>query len=588
LSLFQVSFYLTLVVFLAGLIYRVVSWFTLSLGPRTEALGPGRRFAAGLKGAVGTLFSAKIGVVLKVFFLDWLLQRRILRESALRWTMHMLIFWGFMLLLLMHALERQISYPLFKDYSPTLNPFLFLRNLFGLMVIVGVGISVYRRFILKAARHITNGADKFAIIILAVVMLSGFMLEASKIVSHRAYQRMVEDYASVEDKTNLNSLELYWAERFGVASPNWKGPADATMLSRGAEVHQNYCASCHSRPQWALGSYGLSVFMRPFSEAGQGADPAKVLWFIHFLACFVGLAYLPFSRMFHVFATPLTLLLSAVMDERSDPANVMTRQIMELDGCTHCGTCAQRCSVGIWTEAIANPKILPSEKIDAIRNFARGKVTEESIKALQEGVHLCTNCYRCTTVCPAGINLQELWHKVREALYGKGLPEPSLMTLLSYYRGLRREGAADAEYTKPLEITRRALADTCRSIDMQGEVIDMDRVDRDFKSKLKHSGWGESHSYCFTCMTCTGACPIVRQYENPVEALGLTPHQIIRAAAWGLSDPIFKCEMLWSCLGCYQCQEACPQGVRVTDVLYQLKNMALARLNGDKAGRKTA
>jgi len=36
--------------------------------------------------------------------------------------------------------------------------------------------------------------------------------------------------------------------------------------------------------------------------------------------------------------------------------------------------------------------------------------------------------------------------------------------------------------------------------------------------------------------------------------------------------------MLWSCLGCYQCQEACPQGVRVTDVLYQIKNMAMERL----------
>ena len=585
-SLFQIAFYLSLVLFLAGILYRILTWFTLTLGPRSDPFSPGRRIAAASRGAASTIFSAKIGTMVKVVFLDWLFQRRILRESGLRWAMHMLIFWGFMLLLLMHGLEKVISYPLFKDYSPTINPYLFLRNLFGLMVLAGVGISIYRRFILKAPRHITNGPDKFAIAILAVVMLSGFILEANKIESQRAYQRMVEDYASVEDEENLKSLEAYWVAKYGVVSPNVKGPVDEATLSKGAELNENYCASCHSRPQWAFGSYGLAGVLP--SGAGQGVDPAKVLWFIHFLACFVGLAYLPFSRMFHVFATPLTLLLSAVMDERSDPANVMTRMMIELDGCTHCGTCSQRCSVGIWTEVIPNTKILPSEKIEAIRSLARGKLTDRSVEALQEGVHLCTNCYRCTTVCPAGINLQELWFKVRETIYGKGVPETWLLTPLAYYRGLRREGVAPSEYPKPLDLTRNAMEEACRSIDMQGEAVDIDQADREFKKKLRHSGWGESHSYCFTCMTCTGSCPIVRHYPNPREALGLTPHQIIHAARWGLSDPIFKCNMLWACLGCYQCQEACPQGVRVTDVMYQLKNMAIARLKGDKAGRKTA
>jgi heterodisulfide reductase subunit C len=33
--------------------------------------------------------------------------------------------------------------------------------------------------------------------------------------------------------------------------------------------------------------------------------------------------------------------------------------------------------------------------------------------------------------------------------------------------------------------------------------------------------------------------------------------------------------MLWACLGCYQCQDHCPQGVRITDVFYELKNIAI-------------
>ncbi len=37
--------------------------------------------------------------------------------------------------------------------------------------------------------------------------------------------------------------------------------------------------------------------------------------------------------------------------------------------------------------------------------------------------------------------------------------------------------------------------------------------------------------------------------------------------------------MLWDCVTCYQCQEHCPQGVKVTDVLYELKNQAMTEAN---------
>src|SRR4030043_85871 len=141
---FTVSLYISLVIFALGLIYKVSSWFRLTLDREDEASKPGTRVSAALKGVLLTLFSGKIFRLVKAFFYDILFQSRILRESLLRWVMHMCLFWGFVLLLLMHALEKYISYSLFKDYSPTLNPFLFLRNVFGLMVLVGVGISIYR------------------------------------------------------------------------------------------------------------------------------------------------------------------------------------------------------------------------------------------------------------------------------------------------------------------------------------------------------------------------------------------------------------------------------------------------------------
>ena len=584
---FTVSFYISLVIFVFGLAWKVSSWFRLTLGREEEAFKPGKRVSAALKGIFLTLFSSKILRLVKTLFCDILFQSRILRESLLRWVMHMCLFWGFLLLLLMHALEKTISYPLFKDYSATLNPFLFLRNGFGLMVMIGVGISVYRRFFLKTPLF-TNRMDRYALVILAVVMLSGFLLEGSKIGSYAAYQSMVEEYAVTATKEELKALESYWVEDFGIVSSAVKGPFEKEILAQGKEVHEVSCVSCHSKPQWAFISYPVATVMRPLGGLLDRARIPVLLWVVHFLACFVGLAYLPFSRMFHLLASPLSLLANAVMNSKeSDPANLMTKQLIELDACTHCGTCTSRCAVRIWEEEISNTKILPSEKLAPLMAFAREKnLDEEKIRSLQEGLYLCSNCYRCTGVCPVGINLQELWFKGREAVLGRGIPEVLLLSPLSFYRALRREDLGQEDYEKPLSSIKRALEEACHAGDLQDSVLDIQKADAGFRKDLGFSEWGETYSFCFTCTTCSAACPVVQRYQNPPEALGLTPHQIIHAAISGFSDPIFRSTMLWSCLGCYQCQEACPQGVRVTDVLYKIKNMAMERLkNKSEAGK---
>jgi heterodisulfide reductase subunit C len=36
--------------------------------------------------------------------------------------------------------------------------------------------------------------------------------------------------------------------------------------------------------------------------------------------------------------------------------------------------------------------------------------------------------------------------------------------------------------------------------------------------------------------------------------------------------------MVWDCLGCYNCQENCPQGIRVTDILFEIKNEAFQQI----------
>jgi heterodisulfide reductase subunit C len=64
-------------------------------------------------------------------------------------------------------------------------------------------------------------------------------------------------------------------------------------------------------------------------------------------------------------------------------------------------------------------------------------------------------------------------------------------------------------------------------------------------------------------------------YENPQEVVGLLPHQIMNCLGLGLLTMASGPKMLWDCLTCYQCQEHCPQNVKVTDVLYSLKNLSI-------------
>ncbi len=309
----KVSLYISLVIFIIALIYKVSTWFRYKIGIGAEEIPNSTRFFSAIKGILSTVFSAKILTLLKVFILDVLLQFRILRENFLRWVMHIFIYGGFILLLLMHALDKYITVTIWKNYYSTVNPFMFLRDLFGAMVIGGVIIAIYRRFILKVPRLFSNAMDIYAILIVAVIMLSGIFLEATKMVAYSDYKRMVDEYSGLNDPEELKSLEAYWVKEFGTISPNLKGPFDEKILQKGKELHQSSCGECHARPQWAFAGYGTAKIISPI---GLGIDRARlpsVLWYIHVLACLVGLAYLPLSKMFHIFASSVSLLANGVI-----------------------------------------------------------------------------------------------------------------------------------------------------------------------------------------------------------------------------------------------------------------------------------
>ena len=552
--LFTTTLYVALVVFLLGFLFKISSWCRIKIGDASQSIPASQRAGKALQGILATIFSPKIGVLLKIFVLDVLLLRRVYRESLSRWLMHMLIFWGFMLLMLMHALEKWISAPLFSGYYSTVNPYLFLRNLFGVMVLAGVAIAIWRRVKAPSMRLTSQAADWAAIVILAVIMLSGFALEANKIISQTRFMQMAEEYAGTTDQEELKPLKAFWAKHYGVVFSDLKAPVDEDLLENGREMNGDNCAECHSRPHSAFVSYPLAKAISPLAKPLADARLDLILWYIHFLACFAGLAYLPFSKLFHIYITPLSLLTNAVMDPKtSDPANLATLRAMELDACVHCAICTEHCSVGTIFRQIPNLDILPSEKLAASKAHVYGKLSgpAQSLK-LRIGSDICTSCLRCTNLCPAGINLQDLWLSMKE--------------------DLTRQGQADI-YQQARNLVAPEAAERRRAT----EPLSLAEADGEQPQISVPAG---TFRHCFECQTCTNVCPVVANFENPMEALGLLPHQIMHSLGLGLVRDAMGADMTWNCLTCYQCQEQCPQKVPVADLLYELRNKSFSDLLG--------
>ena len=573
----------SLIIFSLGLFYKVFSWF----GRNNQVFKTADstlfiRLSAALTGILKTVFSVKIFSLLKIFIADIILQLRTLKEDPWRWFMHILIYWGFMLLVMMHALDQLVTQRLFSDYYPTLNPYLFLRDFFGAMILLGLAMAVYRRFIHKPLRIKSNRMDYYAIIIVAFIIVSGIFLEGLKISSYSEFQSMEKEYAALDDENDIKALESLWVRDYGLVSATITGPFTNDVINHGLELNEENCLSCHAPNKWAFTGYGIATLLKPAALQLDRAKAVDILNFLHILSVFLGLAYLPFSKMFHVISTPCSLLTNAVMDPgKSNPLNVMTRQMMELDACTHCGTCNQYCSAMMAYEALGNSCILPSEKMTFLKSMINGKPLNQAQRgAILEGVYLCTNCDRCTVVCPAGINLKQLWINVREELLQQGAPQAIMFSPLSLVRSLHRQELPLDTYQKPLTVTGRALAGDFKVLTEPAKIFSLPiKADSDQDAGLL----GNNFTACFGCQTCTTSCPVVKNYENPQAELDLLPHQIMYCLASGLTEIAVGARMLWTCLTCYQCQENCPQQVEVTDIFYELKNQAVQKLSDTKA-----
>ncbi|MDP3035394.1 MAG: CoB--CoM heterodisulfide reductase subunit C [Methanobacteriaceae archaeon] len=116
------------------------------------------------------------------------------------------------------------------------------------------------------------------------------------------------------------------------------------------------------------------------------------------------------------------------------------------------------------------------------------------------------------------------------------------------------------------EKPKSKVSDNMSLLQKDENLMKSDAKDKEFSETIKAAG-GDSLEYCFQCGTCTGSCPSGRRTPYRIR-------QIIRKTNIGLKDEVISDPTLWMCTTCYACQERCPRGIKIVDVVKLARNEA--------------
>ena len=78
----------------------------------------------------------------------------------------------------------------------------------------------------------------------------------------------------------------------------------------------------------------------------------------------------------------------------------------------------------------------------------------------------------------------------------------------------------------------------------------------------------EQLASCIQCGTCSGTCPLSVYMAH-------SPRQIMALVRADFKDEVLQSNSIWLCASCYACTVECPREIRITDIMYALKQRAI-------------
>jgi len=94
-----------------------------------------------------------------------------------------------------------------------------------------------------------------------------------------------------------------------------------------------------------------------------------------------------------------------------------------------------------------------------------------------------------------------------------------------------------------------------------------DRV-KGFGDEVRSVPGCEKLQACIQCGTCSGVCPLSIYMDH-------TPRQVMAMVRADFKNEVLSNHTIWLCASCYQCTVECPREIRITDIMYELKQRAI-------------
>jgi nitrate reductase gamma subunit len=182
-------------VFLGGMWLVFANWLRGSVNGHPDA-STGQKLGALLRTVLGTIFSARLWLLIKTFVVETWFNRRLYRNDIWRWFNHFLLLTGVMLLFTLSgisALSDKVLIHFFHlEHVPWIgmwvqpdHPITALLNEIGaVMMTVGLISFIVRRYLTRPAQLRTGPMDTWMVVGLGLILLSGWVAEVVRLNSH--------------------------------------------------------------------------------------------------------------------------------------------------------------------------------------------------------------------------------------------------------------------------------------------------------------------------------------------------------------------------------------------------------------------
>ncbi|MCJ7508238.1 MAG: heterodisulfide reductase-related iron-sulfur binding cluster [candidate division Zixibacteria bacterium] len=312
----------------------------------------------------------KIGKRILSFISFGLFHKRFFRDLY-PGLMHLFIFWGFVVLFLGTAVvmfQDDIASPLFGIFffhSYFYLYFSLILDIFGLLLIIGIVMALFRRYILRPKRLDNILDDVVVLILLLAIATGGFLNEALRI---SATKPQFEVWSFV----GWNLSKLFW------------------------NLNPNSIRTLH-----------------------------LISWWTHLALALFFIGYIAYSKLLHILSSSLNIFfrsfepkgrIPAILDIENQETFGVDRveqfnwkQLLDTDACTRCGRCQDNCPAYLSQKPLSpkkvNQDIKTNFRIRAEELLGKDKKDNPSLALIGDSVKedeiwSCTTCYACHQACP--------------------------------------------------------------------------------------------------------------------------------------------------------------------------------------------